>query len=69
MGGNDVGMDGNETKSLKDAIEKARVNFAGDQRHRYVVVDTDGVYHVATLEDVSISGRYAGYPTVFSTFQ
>jgi len=64
-----VGKDEHMTKSLKDAIEKARVRFADDQMHRYVVVDTNGVYHIVTLEDVSIGGRYARYPTVFSTFQ
>ncbi|MDY6950672.1 MAG: hypothetical protein SWE60_04105 [Thermodesulfobacteriota bacterium] len=62
-------MQSNETKSLNDAIEKARGSFAGDQMHRYVVVDSNGVYHIVTLEDVSIGGRYASYPTVFSTFQ
>ncbi|MDY6836349.1 MAG: hypothetical protein SWH78_00115 [Thermodesulfobacteriota bacterium] len=62
-------MDGNETKSLIDAIQKAKTGFATDQMHRYVVVDSNGVYHVVTLKEISIGGKYASYPTVFSTFQ
>jgi hypothetical protein len=64
-----MATDGNETKSLEDAIERARAEFANDKMHRYVVCDANGVYRVATLGDVALEGRYAGYPTAFSTFQ
>ena len=59
----------NETQHLEGTIEKARACFADDKMHRYVVCDVTGVYRVATLEDVDMDGKYADYPTAFSTFQ
>jgi hypothetical protein len=57
------------TRSLEDAIEKAREAFAHDEMHRYFVYARNGMYHVATREDIDTKGKYAGYPTLFSTFQ
>jgi hypothetical protein len=62
-------LDSCGSPSLEDAIEEARQEFAHDKMHRYVVYDGNSMYHVATLEDIDIKDKYAGYPTLFSTFQ